>query len=120
MACRSVRSRSASALIAAQDVARGADLDLLHKELGFAAGAFDQQRRQGLLVLEDQAANDRAAALAGAENDSSRRSSSAAIVAAEIMPRSATTQTRPLLRDFCSGAYTAISQAKYAVKIAKM
>jgi hypothetical protein len=55
-------------LIAAQDVARRADLDFLDKERGLAARALDEQRRQGLLVFEDQTANDGAAALAGAEN----------------------------------------------------
>jgi hypothetical protein len=66
MACRSLRSRSAS--VAAQDVVRRADLDSLDKELGFAAHALDQQRRQRLFVVENEVADDGAVALAGTEN----------------------------------------------------
>ena len=55
-------------LVAAQDVARRTDLDLLDEELGLAPRALDEQRRQRLLVLEHEAADDGAAALAGAEN----------------------------------------------------
>ena len=54
-------------LIAAQDVARRTDLDFLDEQLGLAPRALDEQRRQGLLVFEDQTAND-GAALAGAAN----------------------------------------------------
>ncbi len=55
-------------LIAAQDIARRPDLDFLYKELGFAAHALDQQRRQRLFVVENEAADDGAAALASTEN----------------------------------------------------
>ena len=55
-------------LVAAQDVARCTDPHFLDEELGLAPRALDEQRRQGLLVLEHQAADDGAAALAGAEN----------------------------------------------------
>jgi hypothetical protein len=44
------------------------ELDLLDEELGLAPHAIDEQRRQGLLVLEHKTADDGAAALAGAEN----------------------------------------------------
>ena len=53
-------------LVAAQDVARRTKLDLLDEELGFAARTIDEQRRQGLLVLEHKTADDGGAALAGA------------------------------------------------------
>src|SRR6516162_10080035 len=83
-------------LVAAQDVARRTDLDLLDEELGLAPRAVDEQRRQRLLVLEHKAADDDAAALAGAENVFQLAPFERVIVAAEIMPRSATTHTRPM------------------------
>src|SRR5262245_30517531 len=83
-------------LIAAQDVACRTELDLLDEELGLAPRAIDEQRRQGPLVLEHKTADDGAAALAGAENVFQLALFHAVIVAAEIMPRSATTQTRPM------------------------
>jgi hypothetical protein len=55
-------------LVAAQDVARCADLDLLDKELGLAPRALDKQRRQRRFILEHEPTDDGAAALAGAEN----------------------------------------------------
>ena len=55
-------------LIAAQDVARRADLDFFDEELGLAPRAIDEQRCQGLRVLEHKAADDGTAALAGAED----------------------------------------------------
>jgi len=55
-------------LVAADDVARAAGLDLLDEELGFAAGAFDQQRGEARRIGEHVLADDGAAPLAGAED----------------------------------------------------
>jgi hypothetical protein len=55
-------------LVATHNVARRAKLDLLDEELGLASCTFDQQRRQRLFVLENEAADDGAAALAATEN----------------------------------------------------
>ena len=55
-------------LVAAEDVARRPDPDLLDEELGLTPRALDEQRRQRRGVLEHEPADDSAAALAGAEN----------------------------------------------------
>src|SRR5262249_39236910 len=60
-------------LVAAQDVAGRTELDLLDEELGLAPRAIDEQRRQGLLVLEHKTADDGAAALAAPRMYSSDR-----------------------------------------------
>jgi hypothetical protein len=54
--------------VAAKDVARCTDFDLLDEELGLVPRALDEQRRQGLFVFQDQAADNSAAAFASAEN----------------------------------------------------
>jgi len=45
-------------LVAAQDVARRADPELLDKELGLAPRPLDEQRREGLFIVEHETAND--------------------------------------------------------------
>src|SRR5215467_2105970 len=55
-------------LVAAQDVARRADLDLFDEELGLASHPLNEQWRQRRFVLEHEPADDGAAALASAEN----------------------------------------------------
>ena len=54
--------------VAADDIAGATHHDLLDEELGLAAGALDQERCEGLLVLEHDRAHAPVAALAGAEN----------------------------------------------------
>src|SRR5215831_3382586 len=55
-------------LVAAEDVARRADLDLFDEELGLAPHPLNEQWRQRRVVLEHKPADDGAAALASAEN----------------------------------------------------
>src|SRR5215469_9291350 len=55
-------------LVAAEDIARRADLDLFDKELRLASHPLNEQWRQWRFVLEHEPADDGAAALASAEN----------------------------------------------------
>src|SRR5215210_576021 len=92
--------------VAANDVAPPLDLDFLDKELGLRApGTRDAQGCKRPLVCEHDGAHQAVRALArlsvrsrAPSTYSSPRSSRAAIVSAPIMPRSATTQTRPMAK----------------------
>ena len=69
---------------------------MLGEELRLAALPLDQERHPGVVILHDDLLHQRVADSRAPNMYSSRRSSSPAMVAAEIMPRSATTQTRPM------------------------
>ena len=82
-------------LVAADDVVLALDHDLLDEELGVAAGALDEQRRERARSSSRTTSRTSLSVRSRAPRMySSPRSSRAARVAAEIMPRSATTQTR--------------------------
>src|ERR1019366_9978952 len=55
-------------LVAADDIALAFDLHLLDEELRLARFAFDEQRRERVLVFEDDLSHDRVGALPRPEN----------------------------------------------------
>ena len=103
-------------LVAADDVARALDLHLLDEQLRLARLALDRGAAR-----RDRRSRARSSARARRERSraprmySSLRSSSPAMVAAEIMPRSATTQTRPMEKRCRSRSITGNSVVTSAV-----
>ena len=103
-------------LVAADDVAPPSTTTSLTNSWVSPLGPLDQQRRERALVRQHHLADQLVAALAGAEDvSSSPRSSRAARVAAAIMPRSATTQTRPMPKRWRSRSITGSSTLTSAV-----
>src|SRR6516225_6541484 len=83
-------------LIAAENVVRCADLDLLDEQLGLAPHPLNEQWRQRRFVLEHEPADDGAAALASAENVFQLTLLQRGNCCSRDHARSATTQTWPI------------------------
>src|SRR5215208_6807161 len=102
--------------VAADDIAPPLGLDLLDEELGLrAAGTRDAQGRERPVIGSTTVRTRLSVRSRAPRTYSSPRSSRAAMVGAEIMPRSATTQTRPMPKRLRRRSMTGTSTLTSAV-----